>query len=43
MCNNIIIIIDKGGAFHRLVEGHRIDKCLRSGIIPNPKLDIDTV
>lgn len=37
------LLKSKDGAFHRLVEGHRIDKCLRSVIIPNPKLPIDTI
>lgn len=37
------LLKSKDGAFHKLIEGHRIDRCLRSVIIPNPKLDIDTI
>ena len=33
----------KNGAFHKYFEGHRIDQCVRSVIVPNPNLEINTI
>lgn len=33
----------KNGAYHKLVEGHRVNNCLRSVIVPNPNLPLDTI
>lgn len=37
------LLKSKKGAYHKYVEGHRIDNCLRSVITPDPSLDINTV
>lgn len=37
------LLKSKNGAYHTLVEGHRVDRCIRSVIVPDPTLDIDTI
>nr|CAA38625.1 unnamed protein product [Lachancea kluyveri]prf//1712308F ORF 6 [Lachancea kluyveri] len=37
------LLKSKKGAYHKLVEGHRVDHCIRSVIVPDPTLDIYTV
>lgn len=37
------LLKSKKGVYHKLVEGHRIDNCIRSVIVPDPTLDINTV
>lgn len=37
------LLKSKNGAYHKLVEGHRVDRCIRSVITPNPNLEIDEV
>ena len=33
----------KNGIYHKYIEGHRVDKCIRSVIVPDPTLKIDEV
>nr|CAJ57280.1 putative RNA-polymerase [Millerozyma acaciae] len=37
------LLKSKKGYYHTLVEGHKIDRCIRSVITPNPELEIDEV
>jgi hypothetical protein len=37
------LLTTKRGYYHELVEGHRIDHCVRSVIVPNPTLPVDVV
>ena len=37
------MLSSKNGVYHNLVEGHRINHCVRSVIVPNPTLEEDLV
>lgn len=37
------LLVGKYGAYHKYVEGHRVNHCVRSVIVPNPTLAMDTV
>ena len=37
------MLTGKNGVYHTLVEGHRVNHCLRSVIVPNPLLATDTI
>lgn len=37
------ILRSKNGVYHQNIEGHVIDKCIRSVITPNPKLEINEI
>nr|CAC08226.1 putative RNA-polymerase [Schwanniomyces etchellsii] len=37
------LLKSKKGVFHKYIEGHITNKCIRSVISPNPDIDIDTV
>lgn len=37
------LLFGKNGAYHKFCEGHRVNHCLRSVIVPGPDLPLDTV
>ncbi|KAI8874568.1 beta and beta-prime subunits of DNA dependent RNA-polymerase [Backusella circina FSU 941] len=37
------LLFGKNGAYHKFCEGHRVNHCVRSVIVPGPDLPLDTV
>lgn len=37
------LLKNKNGAFHKYVEGHKVNNCIRSVITPNPNLNINEI
>lgn len=37
------LLYGKNGAYHQYCEGHRLNNCIRSVIIPGPDLPVDTI